>query len=357
MASIKTIDGSMGEGGGQILRTAVSIAAVFGVPVRVVNIRAKRKNPGLRPQHLTAVKALVELTGGTAKGLHVGSTELEFYPGRIRAGSYTFNIGTAGSISLLLQAVLPAAAFAPGPVRFRVIGGTDVKMAPTIDYMRLVLAPLLEKFGYKVWIRVVRRGHYPRGGGIVEVDIPSPPRGLKAVNLTSRGDLLGVNGISHCVRLPKHVAERQARAASELIERELGVRPSIKLEYYEPGRDPHFGPGSGILVRAVFKDSVMGADSIGEKGKRAEIVGAEAARTLIEDVRTGAAVDRHASDMLPVYMALARGVSEYTGAMLTSHAETVFRLLEIIVDDVGIEVHGGSGKPFRARIKGVGLTR
>ncbi|MCE4625285.1 MAG: RNA 3'-terminal phosphate cyclase [Desulfurococcales archaeon] len=351
------IDGSMGEGGGQILRTAVSIAAVLGIPVKVINIRAKRKNPGLRPQHLTAVKALVELTGGEARGLRVGSMELEFWPGRVRGGTYTFNIGTAGSISLLLQALLPALAFADGPVKLKIIGGTDVKMAPTIDYMRFVFRKLVSMTGYNFQVNVIRRGHYPKGGGIVEVDIPDPPGVLEPVNLVERGNLVGVEGISHCVRLPSHVAERQARSAAELIKRVLGVEPRIKLEYYERGSDPHLGPGSGIAVWAIFERSIMGSDSVGERGKRAEIVGREAASKLIEDVKTGAAVDRHASDMLPVYMALARGVSEYTGAMLTNHARTVFQLLEIMVPEADIAVEGEAGRPFRARIRGIGLTR
>jgi RNA 3'-terminal phosphate cyclase (ATP) len=279
------IDGSMGEGGGQILRTAIAFSAVLRVPVRIYNIRAKRRNPGLRPQHLTAVKAIAEITGGHVEGLKVGSMEIEFHPGRIRRGYYSFNIGTAGSISLLLQAVLPALAFAEGPVRLRVIGGTDVKMAPSIDYMRFVLARLLEKFGYKVTIRVLRRGHYPRGGGIVEVKIPAPPRRLAPVNLVQRGRLVDIAGLSHCVRLPKHVAERQARSASQIIERELGVKPRIELEYYEPSRDPHLGPGSGIALWALFERSVMGADALGERGKRAEIVGSEAALKLVEDIK------------------------------------------------------------------------
>lgn len=357
MARPVVIDGSMGEGGGQILRTAVALSAVLGVPVRVVNIRAKRRNPGLRPQHLTAVRALAQITGARVKGLEIGSREIEFWPGPVRSGRFEINIGTAGSISLLLQALLPALAYAPGPVELRIIGGTDVKMAPSIDYVRFVLKRLLEEFGYSVVIRLLRRGHYPRGGGIVEVSIPAPPGQLRAVRLVERGNLRSVRGLSHAVRLPRHVAERQARAAAEVIRRELGVEPIIDLEYYEPGRDPHLGPGSGITLWAEFDGSIMGSDSLGEKGKRAEIVGREAASKLVEDIRTGAAVDRHASDMLPVYMALATGASEYTGARLTMHAMTVMELLKIMIPQVGIEVEGRLGEPFRAVIRGIGLRR
>ena len=348
------IDGSMGEGGGQILRTALAISAVTGVPVRIINIRAKRKKPGLRPQHLTAVKALAEITGARVRGAYVGSMSLEFYPGKVKGGSFRFDIGTAGSISLVLQALLPALAYADSPVQLVITGGTDVPMAPTIDYMREVLARLLLLFGYRVEITVERRGHYPRGGGLVRVSIPSPPRRLKSVSLVERGRLEGVYARSHAVKLPRHVAERQARAAAEIIREALGVDLNYEIEWYEPSRDPHLGPGSGITLWAVFASSVMGSDSLGRKGKPAEIVGREAAARLVEDISTGAAVDRHASDMVPVYMALAEGPSEYRGSFLTSHARTVFDLLRLIVRGVEIRVEGE--RPFTAWIKGVGLT-
>jgi len=351
------IDGSMGEGGGQILRTAVALSAVTGRPIKIINIRAKRRNPGLRPQHLTAIRALAEITGARVRGAHVGSMEVEFWPGPVRGGNYEFNVGTAGSVSLVLQALLPALAYADSPVRVRIIGGTDVKMAPTIDYMKEVFLEHLRRFGYDVKLSVKRRGHYPKGGGIVDVEIPRPPRGFDPVLLVDRGRLQAVYGRSHAVRLPKHVAERQARAASEVVKRELGVEPRIELEWYEPGRDPHLGPGSGIALWAVFESSLVGADALGERGKRAEIVGREAASKLVEDVRTGAAVDRYASDMLPPYMALADGESSYTGARLTSHAETMFQLLRLILPEARIRVEGERGRPFRAWIEGIGLRR
>lgn len=349
------IDGSMGEGGGQILRTALAISAVTGRPVRVVNIRAKRRNPGLRPQHLTAVKALAAITGARVKGASVGSMEVEFWPGPVRGGDYRFDIGTAGSIPLVLQALLPALAYADRPVRLRLTGGTDVPMSPTIDYVREVLSRLLSRMGYEFTVEVRRRGHYPRGGGIVEVGIDDPPHGFRPVDFTVRGEIRGVYGRSHAVRLPRHVAERQARAASDLIIARLGVKPSIEIEWYEPGRDPHLGPGSGITLWCIASNTVLGSDSLGARGKPAEKVGREAASKLLEDLATGAGIDRFAGDMVPVYMALADGVSSYTGARLTSHARTVFKLLEMIVPGFEAEVSGES--PFKAVIRGVGLSR
>ncbi len=354
--SLVEIDGSMGEGGGQILRTSIALAAITGRPLRIFNIRAKRSNPGLRPQHLTAVRAIAALSGGRLEGDRVGSMELRFTPGRIRGGRYRFDVGTAGSVSLVLQALLPVMAYADGPITVEIRGGTDVPMAPTIDYIREVLRPLLAMLGYRFTVRVKRRGHYPKGGGIVEVAVPSPPRGFKARSFTERGELVEARVRSHAVRLPRHVAERQARSASEVLRRELGVEPRVELEWYEPGRDPHLGPGSGVLAWLVFKEAVMGGDSIGKRGKPAEQVGREAAEQLVEDYRTGAALDRHASDMIPVYLALAEGDSLIHGAMMTSHAHTVLELLKLIVEGYSYEIlEGGPGKPFKARIRGAGV--
>ncbi|GAB6148312.1 RNA 3'-terminal phosphate cyclase [Stetteria hydrogenophila] len=357
MARVAVIDGSMGEGGGQILRTAIALSAVTGIPVRIYNIRAKRRNPGLRPQHLTAVKAVAELCGARVEGARVGSMELTFTPGRVRSGSFRFDVGTAGSVSLVLQALLPVLAYAPGPVEVEVRGGTDVPMAPTIDYVRFVLAGILRAAGYEFEVQLIRRGHYPRGGGVVRVRVDDPPGGFRAVRFTERGGLRAVRGVSHAVRLPRHVAERQARAAAEVVRRELGVEAEIELDVPEPGRDPHLGPGSGILVYALFDGSIMGGDALGARGKRAEVVGREAAEKLVEDVKTGAALDRYMSDMIIIYAALARGVSEFTGARLTMHAWTVLKLVEAMVEGFTYKVEGSIGEPFKATVHGLGVTR
>ena len=168
---------------------------------------------------------------------------------------------------------------------------------------------------------------------------------------------MGVEGVSHAVRLPRHVAERQAKSAAAIIRSRLGVEPRIRIEVPPPGRDPHLGPGSGIVVWAVYENSILGGDALGEKGKPAERVGREAAEKLVEDVETGAAVDRYASDMLPVYMALAGGRSAYRGARLTSHAATVFWLLKLFFKDLEVSLEGELEKPFTAIIRGVGLER
>jgi RNA 3'-terminal phosphate cyclase (ATP) len=350
------IDGSMGEGGGQILRTSLALAALLGKPVRIVNIRAKRPRPGLQRQHMTSVRAVAEVAGARVEGLALGSTSITFTPGRLRGGRFSFNIGTAGSVTLVLQALLPVLAYAPEPVVVEVRGGTDVPWSPPIDYVRFVLRRLLERFGFRFDVEVRRRGHYPRGGGHVVVRVEEPPRQLRAADFSERGRVLRVEGLSHAVRLPRHVAERQARSAYEFLRARLaGVPIHIDLEWYEPGRDPHLGPGSGIVLWAVAEKSVLGGDSLGAKGKPAERVGEEAASKLYEDLETGAALDRHASDMLIPFAALACGESVLYGSRLTMHAWTNVMLVRKLVEGVEMEfVKGGElDRPFKLRVRGI----
>ncbi len=341
------IDGSMGEGGGQILRSALSIASILQIPVRIYNIRAKRKNPGLRPQHLTAVRALASITDAKVKGANIGSRELIFEPRTIKGGSYRFDVGTAGSVSLVLQAILPVLAFAPKRVEVEIRGGTDVPMAPTIDYFRYIFLWYLDILGYHVDLKLIRRGHYPRGGGVVKVSIEDPPHEFKGLRLIERGNLKHISIYSHAVRLPRHVAERQAKAASQIIIDKLKINPRIHIEWYEPKTDPHLGPGSGVLVEAIFEKSKMGGDSLGARGKRAEIVGKEASETLLEDMATGAPIDRHMSDMILVYLAFSNKDSEIKGSKLTLHAYTMLMLLKIMIDNFEFKItEGDLDKPF-----------
>lgn len=358
MAEIVEIDGSFGEGGGQILRTTLALSAVLGRPVRIFNIRAKRPRPGLQRQHLVSVRAVAELSSARVEGLRLGSTEIVFRPGPLRGGRFRFDIGTAGSITLVLQAVLPVAAFAPSPVHMEIRGGTDVPWSPPIDYVRFVLRRLLERMGYGFEIVLRRRGHYPKGGGIVEAHVVNPPRRLMSLQAPVRGEIRFVEGLSHAVRLPRHVAERQARAAEEIL-RALGVPVRIETEWYPPGRDPHLGPGSGIVVWALAEHSVLGGDALGAKGKPAEMVGREAAEKLVEDLGTGKALDRHASDMLLTYAALACGESVLGGASLTRHAWTNLHVVKKLVPEARVEfIEGGElGKPFVVKIGGVCLQR
>src|SRR5437879_9281546 len=229
------IDGSYGEGGGQVLRTAVALAAVLSKGIHVFNIRAGRAEPGLRPQHMTGVKAAAELCSSELEGLRVGSTEFTFKPGKLRAGTFRFDVGTAGSVTLVLQTLMPILAFAPGTVQLEITGGTDVKWSPPIDYVRLVMLPILKKVGYHGELELVRRGHYPKGGGLVKFSSGGASK-LRAMTYQKSGPTSKIYGISHAVALPRHVAERQATAARNNLEEAKMPTPSIDVEVVDDKR-------------------------------------------------------------------------------------------------------------------------
>jgi len=348
------IDGSFGEGGGQVLRTTIALSALLGKEVYIKNIRGKRPNPGLRAQHLTAIKAVAALSAAETRGLEIGSTGLYFTPEKKMSGSFKFDVGTAGSISLVLQALMPAAAFSSGRTEFEITGGTDVRWSPTIDYVRFVVLPNLSKLGYLGELKLIRRGHYPKGGGIVSMMV-QPCNGLTALQLTERPAIEVVRGISHCVRLPIHVAQRQATAAQEVLKKIDKLEVSVKLETYPPGSDPHIAPGSGI---ALYTDNepgkVLGADNVGERGKPAEEVGRDAATRLAEEIKSGAPVDRHMSDILIPYLAVAEGDSIFRTSQITMHTITNARIAEL-VSGTKISVDGGLGYPGTIRVEGINL--
>src|SRR5438094_8617903 len=238
------VDGSYGEGGGQVLRTAVALAAVLSKEIHVFNIRAGRTEPGLRPQHMTGVKAAAELCSANLQGLEVGATEFVFKPGRLRAGTFRFDVGTAGSVTLVLQTLMPIIAFAPGTVQLEITGGTDVKWSPPIDYLRLVTLPILKKIGYQGHLEIVRRGHYPKGGGLVRFSTQGPSK-LQPLTNDKSGSVTRIHGISHTTALPRHVAERQATSAKKWLEEAKLPSPSIDVEVVNDRSQ--VSPGSGIV--------------------------------------------------------------------------------------------------------------
>ncbi len=347
------IDGSIGEGGGQILRTSVALSSILMKPIKVVNIRAKRRYPGLQNQHITAVKAAAEISEAVVEGLRLGSTEITYVPGRLRPGRYSFDIGTAGSITLVLQTLIPILLFTPGEVEVEVVGGTDVPWSPPIDYMRNVILHYIRLIGADLDIKVLRRGHYPGGGGRVVVKRSAQPLRLKPIKLLTRGEVIRVRGISHCVKLPKHVAERQARAAEEVLRNSLPNIPvGIELEYFDPANDSYAWPGSGIVLWAETSNgAVVGADALGMKGRRAEEVGSDAARKLLAELGTEAALDRHMSDNIIPYLALISGRSEVGGSSLTNHVYTVIEVVKMLTGS-DVEVRGAPNQPFKVSVVG-----
>ncbi len=348
------IDGSYGEGGGQILRTAVSLSALAMQPVRVVKIRAGRPQPGLKNQHIAAVELTAKLVKARVSGLKVGSTEVRFEPVERCGGDFSFDVGTAGSISLVLQAALPPAVLSSEPVSFHVTGGTDVSWSPSIDYMREIFVRILGRIGLAVNLVQERRGHYPAGGGKVSC-IVSTNKQILPLDLVDFGRLREIGGISHCVRLPAHVADRQAASAEEALRGQHIESLHITRESYPKNADPHLGPGSGIVLWAESEGGMrLGSDSLGERGKSAEKVGSEAAQALLHEMASGKGVDSHLCDMLVPYLALAPRESRIGVTEITSHLMTNIWVIQQILG-VGVDVQGKIGEPGILRIRGAGL--
>ncbi|MEM4577029.1 MAG: RNA 3'-terminal phosphate cyclase [Candidatus Nezhaarchaeales archaeon] len=347
------VDGSMLEGGGQILRMAIALSAVTGIPVRIFNIRAKRKDPGLKAQHMTAIRAVASLVNAEIEGLALGSRELIFKPKTIRGGGLRFDIGTAGSITLVLQSILPTAAFAPSKINVEIVGGTDNPLAPPIDYVANVLKPAVAKMGYSFDVNVLKRGFYPKGGGIVRAST-TPVVNLSPIRLEEQGHIKIVKGVSYSSRLPDHIARRMANSASKTLE-SAGLEAQIEVEVLQQGHPKcALNPGCGIVLwTETTKGAILGSDSLGEVGKPAEKVGEEAARKLLEEIKGGATVDRHLADQLIVYMTLASGVSIIKTSELTMHTLTCIELSKRLVPEASFEVR--EGKPVTIICRGVGF--
>ncbi len=349
------INGSYGEGGGQILRTAISLAALTMKPIRISNIRAGRPTPGLKRQHIAGIEVTGRIVDADIRGLEVGSTSVEFAPRERCGGTISYDVGTAGSISLVLQATLPPAVLFPNSISFKLRGGTDVKWSPPVDYLYNVFAHALGMLGVKIGIAQKRRGHYPRGGGEVTCDV-TPVDSIRPFECVQLGRLTSVGGISHCVRLPGHIAERQATAAEEMIHQHLEIDSKITCESYQKNNDPHLGPGSGIVVWAESEHGIrMGADVLGERGKSAESVGREVVSHLLTDFSTGMAIDSHLCDMLIPYLAVAAGTSKIGVTRVTSHLITNIWAVKQILG-TRIELQGKIGEPGIVLVEGMGLS-
>jgi RNA 3'-terminal phosphate cyclase (ATP) len=312
------IDGSQGEGGGQILRTAVSLSAILARPVKITNIRAGRSNPGLRPSHMTAVKVIADLFGAHVENLKVGSEWIRFEPsGRFSGGTTKVDIGTAGSIPLTLMAVVPAVALSNNAIELEITGGTDVKASPTIDYLRYVVAEAYRSAGIKFSVDVQRRGYYPKGGGLVKA-IVEPCKAPSPVEFLN-GRHVAPKIVSVCSQLPKHVAERQISSALLALE-----KSGVSCKNYTASFETALSPGTSILVYSVsdFGGPYIGGDSIGEVGKRAEQVGQEAAGRFLQSALAGTPVDPFLADMMVLPLCLSKGVSHYRVADVTRHLRT-----------------------------------
>jgi len=301
----------------------VALSAVTGQDVAVRNIRAKRDKPGLAPQHLAAVGAVATLCRGRVDGLTLRSKEVRFSPGGLSGGEYRVDVGTAGSISLVLQALLPALIAGGRVTAVTVTGGTDVRQAPPIGYLQNVVLPLLARMGVDARLDVIRRGYYPRGGG--EARIAIAPGALRPLALDEPGAIVAIEGHAHVSNLPEHIATRMRDAAIGRFAGVSAAPPRVEVEALDRARAT--GTGGGIVMWARSASTVLGAGRVAERGIRAETLGAAVGEELAADIAAGATLDRHAADQLLVYLALAKGGS-YLTRSLTTHARTAMWLIE-----------------------------
>jgi RNA 3'-terminal phosphate cyclase (ATP) len=320
------LDGSVLEGGGQIVRSAVALSAITEIPIEIRNIRAGRDRPGLRYQHCAAIQAVASVCNAHVEGCGVGEKTLIFQPEKVENKSISVDIGTAGSIPLVLHAWLPVILGCGGEIRLK--GGTEVPLSPTIDYFENVCGRLLRSYGAAIRTEILERGYYPRGGGVVNVAVE--PSHMRPISLDDGSAAVDRGIISCSSSLPDHVAARQAQsAASALMEEGIGELPV----HFDRRAGP--GTGSSITIWVGFK----GACALGKRGLPAEKVGRSAAAALVNELRSEGGVDQYLSDQLLLY--LARYGGRYSSSRYTLHARTMVWLLE----QFGFYVEVGEGHP------------
>ena len=319
------IDGSYGEGGGEILRTSVALSAIMRKQVEIVNIRAKRDNPGLRPQHVNAINAIATLCDAHVENVHVGSSAIRFTPKEMRNGSIKVDVGTAGSVTLILQTIIPAASLSEKHVEIELRGGTDVRWSPALDYLRFVVQPAYSMIGIEFDVDVQRRGYYPVGGGIIKATIEpcANPVTFDLINAPRIDPMM----VSVCSSLPAHVAQRQIAAALTKLQ-----KAGVSCDTYSVSIEHSSSPGSSILVYSVSNfGPFIGGDAIGEKGKRAEEVGVDAAGKFLTAYKSNAPVDEYLADMLVLPLCLTNGRSRFIINRASQHLNTNLYITSKIV--------------------------
>lgn len=301
------IDGSYGEGGGQILRTSLSLSCITGEEVEITNIRKGRKNPGLRTQHLKGVLLLKKLCNAKVEGARIGSTKIKFTPQRIKGGVYKVDIGTAGSITLILQISLLPSIFADRTTILKISGGTDVPFAPPVDYYRFVLIPFLKRMGAEMKLKIIERGYYPEGGGKVEVEIE--PSKLMGLRLEDRGELKDMQGYLNLRNLPFHIAERMCTTLSGIpIERDAS--------------NSGISRGCGLLLLARYRNTILSGNELCKRGVPAERIAQNALEKLYKEINSEATVDVHMADHLITFASAAYGETHYFVREVTDHTKT-----------------------------------
>jgi len=342
------IDGSLGEGGGEILRSALTLSLVTQSPLRLFNIRARRSRPGLQPQHLQAVKAAVQVGEAKFSGAEIGSGEILFEPRAIRAGTIDFDIGTAGSAPLVLQTILVPLSLAGEESRISITGGTHIRWSPCFHYLDLNWRPFMERAGFDFEITMERAGFYPRGGGLIHTFI-RPVNKIHPLQALKRGSLLSVDGISAIANLDIRIAQRQRDQALDRL-KGLGCNAEIEITRLEAP-----SPGTLLLLLARYEHSQCCFFSLGERGKPAEQVADEAVDQLEFFATTNGAVDHYLADQLILPLALAEGKSQLRTSMITSHLLTNSEVVQRFLP-VNIKFCGKPGAPGVIEITGCGIA-
>lgn len=322
------IDGKHGEGGGQILRTSVSLSAVTGKPIRIFDIRAARRNPGIQKQHLQSILAAAEACNAECEGAQLGSSELVFHPGEIKAGHFKFDIRSAGSTTLVFQTILPILLQADDESTITIKGGTHNPMAPPFETIRDSFLPAIGLMGFRADIELVRHGFYPKGGGEIKARVePFDESNASRIDLTDRDGEFPVKPVVLISNLPLHIAERER----EVMCKELGcVHADVEFEMVPAPNNP----GNAVSITALLDGYSVVFSSIGERGKRAERVAKDAASDFKAWRDSNAAIDYHLADQLLLYLALAGG-GRFTTDIVTRHLETNSVIIREFMD-VGI---------------------
>jgi RNA 3'-terminal phosphate cyclase (ATP) len=339
------IDGAQGEGGGQILRTALALSAATGQGFRVEQIRARRVRPGLRPQHLAAVRAAGMACAAEVHGAFDGSPDLRFLPGQPAAGDFHFDIGSAGAATLVLQTVVPILGRAAAPSRVEVVGGTHVPRSPGFHFVERHWCAAVTRLGLRPKLALERAGFHPRGGGLVRAAVEPWARPAPA-DLSRRGALVSVSGIAGQARVRGELARRAAEAARAL----LWERRRLETQW-EVVELKATSPGAFLQVEAEFENGRAAFALLGERGLRAEVLGERAARRLLRFLEDEeAAVDPWLADQLAVPFALAAGTSRLTTSEVSSHLETVAGVLRAF--GFGARTFGRRGGPGGLEVGG-----
>lgn len=339
-----TIDGSHGEGGGQVLRTSLALSALLGREVRIEAIRAGRPGPGLAAQHLASVHAAARVCSAQVRGAALRSMSLTFRPGPLAGGQFRLDVGTAGAATLVLQTVLPCLLFARADACVQITGGTDVPWSPPQEYLAHVFLPALADMGATVDFDCLVPGFYPKGGGVIEARVRPVSRALGPLSWSERGELRSLRAFSVAeARLPAHIIRRQLDGARSALG-SVGLRT-------ESAHPQSLSPGTALVIAARFERGAAGFTALGERGRPAEEVGRAAGEEAAAFLAGSATVDRHLADQLLLYAAIAAGETTFVTDEVTEHLRTNAWVIAQFLD-APIEIDEPTG---RVAVRGVGL--